>query len=221
MNSVFDPKVNVSILVYEKSSGGLTLVGRRDTHNVMTNRGKEWLMQRLGSSTYAAIPPTPHRTDVIMYVGFGVGGALQTDVQFLHSQLEIPTVIALQDPVAFSDVGPQEKQYLKTVKDQVIGSVDDFPAFNRTVFTLDVLETEISYAGAVSFASNVAVGTLVPVSEAGLYLSSAAPTYDPSVAPSPTNVDPTTDNGMVCYNIFEPIPVTPNTLLRILWEIRS
>jgi len=221
MNSSFDPKVNVSILIYEKCEGGLTLVDRRDTHNVMTNRGKEWLMQRLGSSNYGVTPPTPHRTDVIKYVGFGVGGALQTDVQFLRTQLEIPTVVALQDPVAFETIALQNKRYLKTVKNQVLGNPDDFPAFNRTVFTLDVLETEISYPGAVSFASNVAVGTLVPVSEAGLYLSTAGATYDPSVAPGPANVNPTSDNGLVCYNIFEPIPVTPNTLLRILWEIRS
>jgi hypothetical protein len=220
MRSDFDPKINVSILIYEKDADGTKLVGRRDTHNVMTNRGKEWLMQRLGGSNYGVSPPTPHRTDVIKYVGFGVGGALQSNAAFLHSQLEIPTVVAIQDPIAYSVVAGTNKRYLKTVNAQVLGDVDDFPAFNRTVFTLDVLETEISFPGSRSLASNVLVDTLVPVSEAGLYLSSAVPTYDPGAPLGAGNVDPRSDNFMVCYNIFEPIPVTPNTLLRILWEIR-
>lgn len=216
MRSEFDPKINVSILIYENGE----LVGRRDTHNVMTNQGKEWLLQRLGSSNYGVSPPTPHRTDVIKYVGFGVGGALQTNAAFLRTQLEIPTVVALQDPVAYSTLSATAKRYLKTVTNQVLGNPADFPAFNRTVFTLDVLETEISYPGARTRGSNVLVDTLVPVSEAGLYLSSAATDYDTGAPLGAGNVDPLSANFMVCYNIFEPVPVTPNTLLRILWEIR-
>lgn len=210
--------VNVNILVYERRDGVLHLVDRRDTHNVLTNTGRAWLMQRLGSSDYGNPTPPSHTSAVIAKIGLGVGGALQDNPAFLHTQVEIPSVIALEDPVAFYDVGATTKAYLRTVANQSTVSTDDFPAFNRTVFTLDVLESEISYAGATSFASNVTLNTLVPVSELGLYLSTAVSEYDSTDNP-PAGV-PTEANDLVCYNIFAPIPVTPNTMLRIQWELR-
>ena len=50
----------------------------------------------------------------------------------------------------------------------------------------------------------------MPISEAGLYLSSAQ--TQPQV--------PTNDNKLVAYDIFSPIIVTPNVMLKIEWELR-
>jgi hypothetical protein len=214
--SEFNPRFNVKILVYERGPEGFNLVGTRETHNVLTDFGRTWLLSRLGSSNYAAATPPSHTDAVIQYMGFGCGGALQTDTRFLRSQLELVSVTGLQEPVPFSLAAPIST-FLKTVENQSMAGLPnaDFPAYNRTVFTLDVLETEISYAASQTYPSLVNVGTSVPVSEAGLYLSTATDTFDMGAGG-----DPTAANELVCYNIFDPIPVNPNTMLRVQWELR-
>jgi hypothetical protein len=214
INSDFDPRINVTILVYERSAEGPRLVDKRETHNVMTDTGRAWLVQRLGSSNYANAEPTPNTTEVIKYVGLGVGGALQSTPGYAHAQAELAQVTALEDPVCFEKVGSVQT-YLKTVKNQTTESTF-FPGVGRTVFIYDVPESLVSFETNTSFGGQT-VGTSVPVSEAGLYLSLANTTYDTN---NPLVDQPTAPNRLACYNIFDPIVVTPNVMLRILWEIR-
>lgn len=210
----FDPRFNVKIRIYERVGEEKILVGERETHNVLTDFGRTWLLSRLGSSL-AAPGTASHTAATIGYIGFGCGGALQTDVRFLRSQLELVSVIGLEEPVPFS-LTPPDSTFLKAVDAQVfVPGNDDFPAYNRTVFTLQVLETEISFAASVTEPSLVAVGTSVPVSEAGLYLNTATAVFDLGAGE-----DPRAANDMVCYNIFDPIPVNGNTLLLVTWELR-
>lgn len=211
----FDPRVNVKVLVIENGR----VVAQRRTHNVMTNSGRNWLMQLLGSSDYAQSPPTAHTTAKLKYVGFGCGGVLQSDPAaqgFLNKQAEIASVVALEDPVPLSVAGTV-KTFLGTLNDQRSGTIH-FPGIGRTVFIRNVLETEISFAGNVTKGSNVVVGTEVPISEAGLYLSTATPTYD-SANPG-LGGDPVAANSLAAYNLFDPVVVTPSVSLRIEWEIR-
>jgi len=158
-------------------------------------------------------PPLPHVTTRIKYIGLGCGGALQTDANLPHAQTELVTVVALEDPVPYSENGAV-KTYLKQVDNQLVNSSVYFPGTFRTRFIVDVAETELSFDGNVTAKTGHVVGTSVPVSEAGLYLSSAEPTYGNGGA------DPTGPNDLVCYNIFEPIIVTPNVVLRLEWELR-
>jgi hypothetical protein len=207
-------EVNFALGVYDKASG--RLLEMRRTHNVTTNVGRDWMVTLFGSSDYSQVKPTPLTDDKIMYMGLGVGGALQTDNQYANTQAELVTVVALEDPVPFSEVG-NVKTYLRQVNNQSL-TTTYFPGSFRTVFILDIAETEISYAAAKSRVSDVAVGTAVPISEAGLYLSSAVPTYD---AVAILGVDPATStNKIVAYNIFDPIMVTPNVVIRAEWELR-
>ena len=209
----FDPRFNVTLVGYERrKDGSLQQRYRRDVHNIMTNTGRDWLVRRLGAVSYG--PEVPHVTTLVKYAGFGCGGALQTDVQFPNTQTELATVVSLQDPTPFSTVG-NLSTYLKTLNTQSITSTY-FPGVGRTVFICQVPESEISYLTAATY-SGVSVGTSVPLSEAGLYLSNAGPTYDP-VAPAGT--DPTAANSLIAYNIFEPVTVTPNVVLRLEWELR-
>lgn len=211
-----DPRFNVKILIYERTESGMSLVGERQTHNVLTDFGRSWLLSRLGSSTAAPAVPMSHTSAVIRYMGFGCGGALQTDARFARAQLELVSVVNLEDPVPFSKVG-NDSTFLKTVNAQSMAGLPnaDFPAYNRTVFTLDVLETEISFLNNVTYTSGTVVNTSVPVSEIGLYLSNATDVFDLTMGGNPTAA-----NNMVCYNIFDPIPINPNTMLRIQWELR-
>lgn len=209
----FDPRFNVVLVGYEKMRDGSTRqVFRRDVHNIMTNTGRNWVVRRLGAVSYG--PEVPHVTTLIKYVGFGCGGALQTNPAFPNTQTELATVVALQDPTPFATVGTLST-YLKAVNVQNATSTY-FPGMGRTVFICQVPEAELSFNGAAT-RSGVPVGTSVPVSEAGLYLSDAGTQYDPG---APAGQDPSTANQLVAYNIFEPVNVTPNVVLRLEWELR-
>jgi len=214
-----DPNVNVTIKVYED---GL-LIDHRRTHNVVTNAGREWLAHLVGSDNYGVEPPAPHVTSKIKYIGFGCGGVLQTSSDFARSQSELVTVTHLEDPIPFEQAGVGDgavRTYLKPVDSQANSPVY-FPDPFRTRFILDIPEAWISFAGNKTRASNVSVGTKVPISEAGLYLSTANPTFSHSFdAPVATESDPLAPNELVAYNIFSPITITPNVVLRIEWELR-
>ena len=212
----FNIHVNYAIGTFDRVTGEMLDVRRG--HNVMTNTGRNWVVRRLGSSDYAQAIPTPHTTDVIAYMGFGCGGALQTNAAFAGTQAELVTVVGLEDAVPFSRAG-NVRTYLKQVDNQAINSVY-FPGNYRTVFVLNVLETEISFAGNATRTSGVAVGTSVPISEAGLYLNTALPTYNHAGVVPAGQADPAAANQLVCYNTFDPISVTPNVVVRAEWELR-
>lgn len=200
-----NPRVNVRVSRYERQpDGSLVFAEQRETHNVMTTYGRAWLATRLGASAYTD-PPTPVQTSVIQYVGFGVGGYLQTNTAYRHQQYELASVQALEDATPVSKVG-SDFHYLKQLETQDLQSTVNFPGGGRSLFVCNLLETEISFVGAVSATSLQPVGTAVPISEAALYLSDATVgSYE---------------NVPVCYDTFDPIMVTPNAVIRIEWEIR-
>jgi len=215
INDKLDPNVNVTIKVYED---GL-LIDHRRSHNVVTNVGREWLARLVGSDNYDVEPPSPHVTAKAKYIGFGCGGVLQTSNDFARSQSELVTVTHLEDPIPFEEEA-NVRTYLKQVDSQT-NSVTYFPEPFRTRFILDIPESWISFAGNTTRASNVAVGTNVPISEAGLFLSTAKPTFSHNFdVPVAIEADPLAPNDMVAYNIFSPITITPNVVLRIEWELR-
>lgn len=212
----FDPNVNLVLRAYTREEdGALTPYAERRLHNVMTTTGRNWLVRLLGASNNGASPPTAHTTAKIKYIGLGAGGCLQTDTRLLATQVEHAGVLALEDPVPFS-VSGTTATYLKAVRNQVAGT-QFFPGDGRTIFVLDVLETEVSFTGSAARGSGTVLNTAVPVSEAGLYLSTATPTYDQT---NNLGVDPTAANQLVCYGVFDPVPVNPNTVLRVEWELR-
>ena len=210
-----EPAANVAISVYRDGK----LIDQRVSHNVFTNTGRTWLSRLVGSSDYTQSPPAVHNPDKIMYMGFGCGGALQTDTTFATGQTELVTVTSLQDPVPISIDGDQ-RLYLKQVDNQTNSSIY-FPGDFRTRFIVDIAESELSFTDNRTRISNANVGTSVPISEAGLYLSCANPRFTHDADPaSPLEADPAGPNKLVAYNIFDPIHVTPNVILRVEWELR-
>ena len=215
LSDKLEPTINVAIGVYEDGK----LVDQRFGHNVFTNTGRNWLTRVVGSDDYAQEPPSPHNIDKIKYIGFGCGGALQPDDSFASGQTELITVTAIQDPIPVGlDAG--QRLYLKQVDNQSNTSIY-FPGNFRTRFVIDIAEDELSFPGNVTRISNVIVGTSVPITEAGLYLSSANPRFTHEANPPFTSeADPAAPNYMVAYNVFDPIHVTPNVVLRVEWELR-
>ncbi len=202
----FNPRFNVKIVATDSRTG--EVVATRDVHNVITNAGKTWMSQLWGSSDYTQIPPTAHTTQKIMYMGFGCGGALQTSlmggavVPFANLQQELVTVTALEDAVPYNLAG----DYAKVLENQKVNDVY-FPGNYRSVHALNVAESEISFTNNVTSDSATIVGTAVPISEAALFLN------------TPFNIASAT-NAAIGYNIFDPIVVTPNVILRVEWELR-
>lgn len=183
----------------------------RESHNVLTNTGRRWLAQLVGSSNYANPNNLPaHNTEKIMYMGLGCGGALQTDVRFSRFQSALVTVTALEDQVKFNQ--DNGLFYLKKVNNQVLGNTyfPGYPNGSITKFVMELAESNLAFQGNTAYRSNTAVNTQVPISEAGLYLSGAQ--TQPQV--------PSVDNRLVCYDVFSPIIVTPNVTLKIEWELR-
>lgn len=184
------------------------LLDKRESHNVLTNNGAAWLAQLVSSASYATDPPTPNTAARVKYIGLGCGGILQTGAGFFASQSALVTVVGLEDPVAYTGVGAGAT-FLKTADAQAQNPIY-FPTSRRVRFIVDVLETEMSYVGNKAYKSQVGVETVVPISEAGLYLSSA----------NTTGQDPTLENALVAYDVFSPMPVTPNNRIRVEWELR-
>jgi len=190
------------------------VVEERVGHNVLTNIGRTWLRNLVGAASYAAVDPITGwvegagnaiTSERVRYQMFGVGGALSS-APYFHAQEELTTVTELEDWINYDATN-----YMVEVLPQ-IASNDTFPDAYTIVFVGVIPESAISYAGNTSGGSFQAVGTNVPVSEVGLYLSGADKTAD--------SQDAANNTRMVAYNIFEPINITPNIVLRTEWEFR-
>tara|TARA_R110002126_G_scaffold43108_6_gene123802 strand:+ start:131 stop:790 length:660 start_codon:yes stop_codon:yes gene_type:complete len=214
-----DLGLHFNVRITARENGKLIRSSTRESHNVFVNGGRAWVTQILGSSDYGQTPPTAHIRSKIKYIGFGCGGALQSDNQFANTRTEIVSVDALEDAIPYSVTGGVST-FLKAVANQAQDTIS-FPDSYRARFIVTVLESEISYVGSTTRISLREPGLSVPVSECGLYLSSAAPTFTTGGGGLGSEADPSSANGLVAYNTFEPIPVTPNTVLRAIWELRQ
>jgi hypothetical protein len=212
MHDLLNPESNVRITVLENGKPVDTL----ESHNVVTNIGRNWLRNLVGAASYPASGSAVEGVNAltsarVRYMGFGVGGSLgQTG--FFNSQEELVTVTTLEDYVKITDSNPvaPATRYLVQVLPQVAAN-KSFPTNYSIRFTAVLSESLISYEGNIS-RSGTGVGTNVPISEAGLYISTADPGLAPDVGVNPTS--------LVAYNIFSPISVTPNITLRVDWEFR-
>lgn len=203
---------NVRVRAIDKRTD--KIVEERVTHNVLTNVGRTWLRNIVGAASYAAVDPVTGwvegsgnalTSERVRYQMFGVGGALSA-APYFNTQEELTTATELEDWVNYD-----ASNYMVEVLPQTAAN-SAFPDDYSIRFIGEIPESAISYAGNTSGGSAQVVGTSVPVSEAGLYLSGADKTKDPQ--------DSANNTRMVAYNIFDPITVTPNIVLRVEWEFR-
>lgn len=207
------PRSNVRVSTYTTDG---ELVDVRESHNILTNIGRKWLRDISGALDYSATNPTSgfiegsanvRTSERVRYIALGVGGLLTSDATIFNgTQEELVTVTSLEDFVQINST----PHYMKEVLPQPDGS-DALPTNFSIRFITTILESEVSFAGNIT-KSGVTVGTLVKVSEAGLYLSGADLSSDPDDAANSTR--------LVAYNIFDPISITPNIVTRVEWEFR-
>lgn len=166
-------------------------------HNIFLNVGREYVTQRIS----AGAPST-----TVAYVGFGIGGARQTDadadvaplsVDYPGSNTQLDTdllVTEIERPVLLT-----AGVWLRAVNaPSFIGPTVSDPA--RVAYTANFDTDDFTLVGGYS---------KVPLSEVMLYLSSA---------------DPAQANGGagthgIAYKTFSPIPKTAINL-ELTWELR-
>lgn len=206
-----EPISNVWVQVKDAKTGAL-LEERRE-HNVLTNVGRAWLRNLISTKLYPSPLPSNGYVEGAAYVytsekpgfmGFGVGGSFSS-APYYSSQDELVTVTELEDYVKVDSTN-----YLKEVVAQT-SAEGSFPTAYSVIFETEIPESEISFAGSTSKSGNV-VGTSVPVSEVGLYLTGADKTQTPAHADNNTR--------MIAYNIFSPITITTAVVIRVEWEFR-
>jgi len=222
VNFVDRVPVSSNVTILKKTMGG-KVVDRRDSHNIFTDNGRQWLRQLISVNSYSGIPHATlgvgsnmtgdggqtGNTDSIAvggktyrprYIGLGVGGALQTlTPPGPGAQIEEGNVTTLESPVlASAGIWLQEVLPQSDIADGEIYPTSYSIRF-RGVFNL----SDVSFAG-----QTLDLGTDVPISEIGLFTSEAVR------GSAPDGV------GMIAYNIFKPISKTPNFILEIAWELR-
>ena len=209
------PDCNFRIQTFKKGR----LQEEHQSHNIITNVGRAWLRDLVGAANYSETDPgngyiegtsNVLSSERIRYMAFGVGGAFSSD-PYYHIQEELVTVTALEDYVQITD-----GSYLKQVLPQG-ATGEPLPTNYSIKFVCNIPESEISSEGNVSKSSALtlpptSVGTAVPITEAGLYLSGANPNQ---------NLDHVENTSrLAAYNIFSPITISPNIVIRVEWEFR-
>ncbi len=214
MKTDMNPLCNVR--VSRVTAAGVELL--QEQHNVLTDVGRNWHGRLLGAMNFAASPPTPIETARPMYIGVGCGGVLQTDTRFSRRQAEVRAVTHLEDPVPISR-SDDERVYMKRIYNMSTASTLTYPTQTRPTYVVDFIAGEIAFAGNATRTTAITVGTNVPISELGLYLSIANTRFSHVVGRS-GETDPLSSNHMVGYCLISPVPVTPNSGLRVEWEFR-
>ena len=208
----------VSLIARERGK----IVARRESDNVVVNAGRTWLRGLVSAQSYPElIPPTVAATDMNVnafdpatdvqtqskyrprYIAFGVGGTMQTTTPpGAGTFTEVVTVTGLEAPVEY--LRGATTWYMAQVQDQDLTNTDYAPDAYSIRFRRIAGLTDISYAAQPTYGVNV------PLSEVGLFLSSAVPTVTTSGSPA----------GFCAYNTFSTITKTPLITVEVIWEWR-
>lgn len=216
----FHMKSNVTILKKDRNG---CVVDKRESHNVVTNTGRQWLRDTIACAAYPAGHATSGAgmnlagsalddtagggTDYFAldgktyrprYIGVGVGGVLQS-ILARGAQIEESSVVTLEKAVKITN-SSWLKQVLPT---DDTGNSELFPTDYSIRYRAILEYDDVSFAGQL-----YSLGTDVPISEAMLFTSEATPDDEPD------------GRGSIAYNIFTPISVTPNFYLELAWELR-
>jgi hypothetical protein len=192
------------------------------SHNIVVNTGRQFLAEVITPKVLGPGAFIERTQDtVVRYVGFGLGGTRQISPNaFLAPYANLypggyeyagaphqaqtdtdVTVARLERPAAVVDYGGPTPLWMRQ-----ISTPGTFDAVTRTKFIAVFSETDINFGGFTS----------VPLSEIGLYKSSADPTLPNGGAgayPGPTG-------HMIAYDTFDSIQKTGVFSIEVRWEWR-
>lgn len=197
-----ETKNNIKMVMRERGK----IIGRRESHNIWLNTGREYLASLIAYSSF--VGPTPERNDRIAYMGVGIGGNQQTSLSVANSpplsidypgtniQTDInPSVTALERPVRITGgslpyPGAGGDLWLGQVQAPAVHATATQVTFSRLFGDLD-----ISYNPFL----------VVPLSEIGLFTFAA---------------DPHVFNGIcVAYDTYPTISKTNAFSLEVDWTV--
>lgn len=203
MKDSIEVKLNVGITAYERGK----VVHRYEGHNIWLDLGRIYLMQVISAASFG--PDVPYRTDLVKYIGLGIGGTKQyalgvANAAPLSSSYPgtnvytdaDPTLTRLERPVRVS--GSITSPPYSDPSDIWLGQIQAPPTFGvtpevtyRRVFT----QTEISYGPYLQ----------VPLSEVALFTSLITPDVY--------------NNAPIAYETFPTIMKTSAMDLEIVWTL--
>jgi hypothetical protein len=202
LKETVEVKNNIKMVMRERGK----IVGRRESHNIWLNLGREYLASLIDYISFTG--PTPEQDNRIAYMGVGIGGNQQSALSVANSpplstaypgtnaQTDTdPTVTALERPVRISG---GSLPYPGAFSDLWLGQVQA-PAVHvtatQTTFSHLFAETDVSYNPFL----------VVPLSEIMLFTFAANPNIY--------------NNTGVAYDTFPTISKTNAFSLEVDWTV--
>lgn len=202
---------NLEIDVFER---GKRKPWHQKTHNIVVNTGRQFLAEVITPATLGAGGSfTRYDDSVARYIGFGIGGSRQSSPFASASPYSdaYPTGYAGTNAQTDSDVtvGIMERPIRVTSSplfmQEIAAPASPVPT-TETRFVTTFAETDLSYG---SFTS-------VPLSEIGLYKSSA----DPTLPNGSAGAYPAAAGHMIAYDTFDTIQKTGVITIEVRWTWR-
>jgi hypothetical protein len=179
------------------------------THNIVVNTGRQMFCEVITPQSLGVGSFVRHQDTVVRYIGFGIGGNRQNSssasgapysVDYPGTNVQTDTdvtVARLERPVRVTAAPLWMRE---------ISTPGTFPTTTSTRFIAVFSETDINYGGYTS----------VPLSEIGLYKSSA----DPSLPNGSAGAYPGTGGHTMAYDTFDTIHKTGLFSIEVRWEFR-
>lgn len=207
-------EANLEIDVFER---GKRRRWHQATHNIVVNLGRQMLAEVITPATLGpGIAFTPTRSEVARYIGFGIGGARQTDpaagiapLSSAHpagyggtnTQTDTDaTVVGLERPVQVTAAPLWMRE---------IATPGTFPNATTTRFIASFPSTDFNFGSAPG-------APAVPLSEIALFTSSA----DPALPNGSSGTYPGVAAYTMAYDTFLPFNITALFSIEVRWEFR-
>lgn len=211
LRETIDVRLNLEINLIER---GKRRIWHQNTHNIVVNTGRQFLAEVITAASFGPGSFVRTQDTCVRYIGFGIGGTrqnlpaasappyssaypagyggtnLQTDTDVTVSKLERPVKVT---------TGPD--LFMRE-----LSTPGTFTAVERTKFITIFSESDI----------NIGAFTAVPLSEIGLYKSSA----DPSLPNGGAGAYPGPAGHTIAYDTFNTIQKTGVFSIEVLWEWR-
>ena len=166
------------------------LVQRSEGENILTLTGREFYSELAVLSAWS--PRATFRDDRLAYFGLGIG-----------AQPEIPNITSLVTPVAYTGT-----EFLAPVQ-----APATFPA------GVVNSRTSVRLIREYSRAEINPLGATIVLTEAGIF-SDGDPASNWAVGSRPTSLGSAATDAPFFYKTFEPLVKTPDTTIRLTWELR-
>lgn len=202
-------KWNLEIDLYDR--GKRKCVHSR-THNIVVNTGRQMILENITPATLFSGGFTRTQNTVVRYIGFGIGGYMQNSANAAAS----PYSDAY--PAGYGGTNTQTDNDVTVARLERPIRVAAAPTFMKQISTpgtFDYSTAQKSTFIAVFDRADINYGsfTSMPLSEIGLYKSSA----DPALPNGGAGAYPGGTGHLIAYDTFDPIHKTGGLAITVRW----